>query len=99
LNQARRRGVLEFEHITFGQQPVAEIDPLELKRLAIRRNELLAFDRHKLRLGLSDRTGNTENDKDSEDKKHSLFIQPQLRSGLIQRERSSLFSASFEDFH
>ena len=54
LNQSRRRGVLELEHIAFGQQPVAEIDALELKRLAIRRDELLAFDRYELRLGMND---------------------------------------------
>ena len=42
-NLARRLGDLELEHVALGRQPVAEVDALDLKGAAIRRDEALAL--------------------------------------------------------
>jgi hypothetical protein len=48
LNHPWRIGRLELEHVTFGQQPVSQIDAFQVHRFAIRRDKLLASPRYKL---------------------------------------------------
>src|SRR5204862_5048015 len=42
LHQCRRIGGLEFEHVAFRQQPVAEVDAFQKKRCSIGRNEFFS---------------------------------------------------------